>query len=175
MDYPDHHHPAPDQPSRQLQNHNPSTGTLSQPATEVVAAEIPFLERARAALAVPAARRQPVPSRKPPARELVTQLQPEIAALRAGTASACNGKPMSWREIANRLAAMAELSEDSLRKAWIVRTGERRRTPRQTQRVAPTSTSGKSGLTKTPRADTPAAAAKVVDPSRPAFGPLFDV
>ena len=174
MDHPDHHHPAPEEPCGEPRDRIASPGTASQQLPELAAADMPLFMRMKDALAAPTSRRQRNPSRKPTAREIVTLLQPQLAALRAGTAPACNGQRMTWREIADRLASMTGLSADSLRKAWVTRTSERRRTTRRAQGVAAAPTSETSGLMSPTLSDTPNAAAKVVGPSSSAFGPLFD-
>ena len=126
------------------------------------------------ALAAPAVPAKPDPARKPTAFDIVVQLRTNIEALRAGTAPACNGRRMSWREIADRIAKMTGLSEDSLRKAFAAATGQQSHVPRQLKHANERSTPVVPALTTAKLAESPVASARTVGSSAAAFGPLFD-
>ena len=127
-----------------------------------------------AALSAPAARAEPDLADKPTARAIISTLRPLVDALRNGTAPACNGRRMSWREIAGRLAGLTGLSEDSLRKAYVSETGQRRRAPPRPKANAPTPDHESARLRIEDFPEKPIAVAKMASASGDAFGPLFD-
>ena len=148
--------------------------TMPKPQPEGVVIDPALVLQMRAALATPALRVKPKSDKKPTASAIVSQLRPMLEALRAGTAPVCNGRPMSWRQIAERLATTTGLSGDSFRKAWGNETGERLLPPPRARRISPGRRLEKPDLTTRALPATPVATPSSVGSSPADFGPLFD-